>query len=54
MKSTTKRIKLDWSKLVGFNQVKSFQAGVDKSRARAAIGVKAGAKVGGKPPPVAP
>jgi hypothetical protein len=46
MKSTTKRIGLDWSKLLGFSQVKSAQT--DKA-AMAAIGVKIGGKVGIKP-----
>jgi hypothetical protein len=47
MKSTTKRIELDWKKLVGFNQVQSAKKDAGNRAARAAIG----AKVGGKPPP---
>jgi hypothetical protein len=46
MKSTTKRIHLDWNKLVGFNQVQSAKT-TDERAALAIIG----AKVGGKPPP---
>jgi hypothetical protein len=49
MKSIKKRIELDWSKLFGFNQVKSAQ---NTPEARALIGGKIGAKVGGKLPPV--
>ena len=49
MKSTHKRIKLDWSKLHGFNQVKSAQPGKSAQHARAMIGAKIGAKVGVKP-----
>jgi hypothetical protein len=52
MKSTTKRIKLDWSKLFGFNQVKSAQTGRITKSARAMIGGKIGTKAGVKPPPV--
>lgn len=58
MKSTTKRIGLDWSKLLGFSQVKSAQGNSSKVT-KAAIGVKVGvkagvkailgAKIGGKP-----
>jgi len=50
MKSTTNRIKLDWSKLFGFNQVKSVQTGRTSKSARAMIGGKIGGKVGVKPP----
>ncbi|HYG24148.1 MAG TPA: hypothetical protein VEH04_15320 [Verrucomicrobiae bacterium] len=50
MKSTQKRVDLDWSKLFGFNQVKSAK---NTPEARAIIGGKIGAKVGGKGlPPV--
>jgi hypothetical protein len=42
MKSTTKRINLNWNKLVGFNQVQQ-----NKKSSMATIG----AKVGGKFPP---
>jgi hypothetical protein len=48
MKSTNKRINLDWNKLMGFNQVASAQSGAGKKVARAAIGAKVGAKVGTK------
>ena len=48
MKSTNKRIELDWSKLMGFKQVKTSQSGAGKSAARAAIGVKLGVKAGVK------
>lgn len=46
MKSTNKRVHLDWNKLVGFNQVQSVKT-TDERAALAVIG----AKVGGKPPP---
>ena len=49
MKSTTKRIKLDWNKLFGFNQVKSAQAEPNTRQAKAMIGAKIGAKPGMKP-----
>jgi hypothetical protein len=48
MKSADKRIKLNWDKLLGFNQVKLAQ-GELKSKARAMIGAKVGAKAGFKP-----
>jgi len=55
MKSTNKRINLDWNKLMGFNQVSSAQADAGKKTSRSAIGAKIGgkigAKVGVKPPP---
>ena len=51
MKSTKKRINLDWNKLMGFNQVASAQADAGKKVGRAAIGAKIGAKAGVKPPP---
>jgi hypothetical protein len=50
MKSTNKRIDLDWSKLMGFKQVKSAQTDSGNKLARAAIGVKLGVKAGIKPP----
>jgi hypothetical protein len=53
MKSTTNRIELDWSKLVGFNQVKSAQTSQDKESLKEALNVRVGAKVGGKVPPPA-
>jgi len=49
MKSTTKRIKLDWNKLFGFNQVKSVQGEPNTKRAKAMIGAKIGGKPGLKP-----
>ncbi len=49
MKSTTKRINLNWNKLVGFNQVQSAKKNINEKGARAMIG----AKVGGKLPPPA-
>ena len=49
MKSTRKRIELDWSKLFGFNQVKSVQSEFKTKSARAMIGAKIGAKPGVKP-----
>jgi hypothetical protein len=49
MKSTTKRIGLDWGKLLGFSQVKSLQNNSGNQVARAAIGVKIGVKAGLKP-----
>jgi hypothetical protein len=52
MKSTSKRIQLDWTKLLGFNQVKNNQA--DAKNSRAIIGARVGGKVGtkgGTPPP---
>ena len=48
MKSTTKRIELDWSKLFGFNQVKSAQTEPNAKFAKAMIGAKIGTKSGNK------
>jgi hypothetical protein len=48
MKSTTKRIELNWSKLFGFNQVKTTQAGHKTKSGQAMIGSKIGSKVGSK------
>ena len=45
MKSSNKRIELNWGKLLGFNQVKATQARGDKN-SRALIGAKVGGKVG--------
>jgi len=45
MKATNKQIKLDWSKLLGFNQVKLAQG---EKCVRAMIGAKIGAKPGVK------
>jgi hypothetical protein len=52
MKSTNKRIQLDWTKLLGFNQVSSAQSTPDEKAARAIIGAKVGGKAGvkGGPP----
>ena len=44
MKSTKKRIELDWSKLLGFNQIKVAKG--QRKAAKAMIGAKIGAKVG--------
>lgn len=49
MKSTNKRVTLDWSKLLGFNQVKSAQADCKSKLAQAMIGAKIGGKTGVKP-----
>jgi len=46
MKSTNKRVELDWARLMGFNQVKSLRG---KVQCRPAIGSKIGGKVGLKP-----
>jgi len=40
MKSTTKRIKLDSSKLVGFNQLKSTQGKASLKAIKAMVGTK--------------
>jgi hypothetical protein len=53
MKSTKKRIELDWNKLVGFNQVTSAKSGATSQAAKASLGAKIGAKVGVKGPPPA-
>lgn len=50
MKSTTKRINLDWNKLVGFNQVQAAKNTANKKASMAMIGAKVGGKV---PPPEA-
>jgi hypothetical protein len=46
MKSTNKRVVLDWAKLMGFNQVKSAKG---KAQRMAMVGAKIGVKVGLKP-----
>jgi len=46
MKSTTKRIALDWSKLFGFCQVKSAQGEHNTKQAKALIESRLGGKVG--------
>jgi hypothetical protein len=48
MKSTNKRIQLDWAKLMGFNQVTTAQTTENKKAFRAALGAKIGGKVGTK------
>jgi hypothetical protein len=48
MKSTTKRVNLDWSKLLGFNQLKSQSKGsraMVGGKPASMIGVKVGSKV---------
>lgn len=47
MKSTIKRIELDWSNLFGFNQIKSTKAALDTKNV-SALGAKLGTKLGGK------
>ena len=57
MKKTSKRIELDWTKLLGFNQVKSAQEQPDSESSRMLIGAKVGGKPGikgGGPPPPPP
>ena len=49
MKSTNNQIKLDWTKLLGFCQVKSAQEGKDSKKLLAMIGSKIGSKAGVKP-----
>ncbi len=49
MKTTNKRIKLNWGKLLGFSQVKAAQGDPKSKSARAMIGQKAGVKTGLKP-----
>ncbi len=54
MKSTNKRIELNWTKLLGFNQVSSVQAQPNAKNSRAVIGARIGLKAGvkgGTPPP---
>jgi hypothetical protein len=45
MKTSNKRINLDWSRLVGFNQVPSQEDAQATKRAKAILA----AKIGGKP-----
>jgi hypothetical protein len=49
MKCSIKRVKLDWSRLFGFNQVKSAQSEHGTKQAQAALAAKIGAKPGIKP-----
>jgi hypothetical protein len=51
MKSTNKRIQLNWGKLLGFNQVKLAQGDLKSKVAKAMIGNKVGAKQGVKKQP---
>jgi hypothetical protein len=44
MKSTNKRIQLNWGKLLGFNQVKVAQGDLKSKSAKALIDAKIGAK----------
>lgn len=54
MKSTNKRIALDWGKLLGFDQVKSAQASLGSCEAKALVGAKIGTKAGTKGPVTSP
>ena len=47
MKATNKRIKLNWEKLLGFNQVKFTQRDLKSKSAQSLIGAKIGAAVKG-------
>ena len=47
MKSTTKRIELDWANLFGFNQIKATK-NVSDTKTVSALGAKLGTKLGGK------
>jgi len=47
MKSTNKRVKLDWSKMLGFNQIKSARGNLNSPEAKALVGAKIGTKGGG-------
>jgi len=47
MKSTNKRIELNWGKLLGFNQVKFTQRDLKSKSAQSLIGAKIGAAVKG-------
>jgi len=49
MKSASKRIALDWRKLLGFSQVTSAQGRLNTKFAKAMIGTKVGVKLGVKP-----
>ena len=48
MKNNNKRIELNWSKMLGFNQVKAAQAQSDSKTSRMLIGAKVGGKSGVK------
>jgi hypothetical protein len=47
MKSTNKRIELNWGKLLGFNQVKLAQGDLKSKSGRALIRAKVGQKTVG-------
>jgi hypothetical protein len=47
-KATSTRVKLDWSNLLGYSQVKSVQGTHKSAVAQAKIGSKIGAKAGFK------
>ena len=49
MKSTNKRIELNWGKLLGFDQVKVAQGELKSKSAKALIDAKIGQKRGIKP-----
>ena len=49
MKSPRQRVKLDWTRLFGFNQVVEAQTQSGTRQARAALSAKIGAKPGVKP-----
>jgi hypothetical protein len=51
MKSTNKRIKLNWAKLLGFSQVKLAQGDLKSRSAKALIEAKVGSKPGIKKRP---
>ena len=46
--STKPRVSLDWSKLLGYSQVKSLQGAKNSTAKQAKIGAKIGAKFGVK------
>jgi len=46
MKTSDKRMKLDWSRLFGFNQVQSVQTARGTKHAKAVLAAKIGAKPG--------
>jgi hypothetical protein len=48
MKSTNKRIQLNWAKLLGYRQVKGAQGDLKSKAAKAMIGAKIGQKFGVK------
>jgi hypothetical protein len=50
--TSTSRIELDWSRLLGFDQVASAETSTGAIRQIESTLAKVGAKVGVKPPPV--